>query len=252
MELARFATDYTALLYATLFGHQKHIMETQTINTLTLIFDGEIADKEVPLFRGAVLASMRGQADILYHNHQGEDGYRYAYPLIQYKRVNGRAAMVCINEGAEQIGHFLVGGAREYRIGNRQVTMSPSTLFPASHVTQTWTEERAYTILRWLPLNPENYKRYQAATSMIERIALLEGILKANILSMAKGLGIHVTEVIKVTLTAISAPYQLKNKGVSLMAFDAEFTTNFNLPDYIGLGKNASIGYGVVTRNEKK
>ena len=36
------------------------------------------------------------------------------------------------------------------------------------------------------------------------------------------------------------------------MAFDIEFVTNMSLPDYIGIGKNASIGYGVIThvRNE--
>lgn len=38
------------------------------------------------------------------------------------------------------------------------------------------------------------------------------------------------------------------------MAFDIEFKTNFSLPDYLGIGKNASIGYGVVThvQSEKK
>lgn len=45
----------------------------------------------------------------------------------------------------------------------------------------------------------------------------------------------------------MSAPYQVTNKGVKLMAFDAEFKTNMSLPDYVGIGKNASIGFGVVT-----
>ena len=31
------------------------------------------------------------------------------------------------------------------------------------------------------------------------------------------------------------------------MAFDIEFKTNLSLPQYIGIGKNASVGYGTLT-----
>ena len=31
------------------------------------------------------------------------------------------------------------------------------------------------------------------------------------------------------------------------MAFDVEFKTNMSIPEFIGLGKNASLGYGIVT-----
>lgn len=33
------------------------------------------------------------------------------------------------------------------------------------------------------------------------------------------------------------------------MSFDADFQCNLNLPDYIGIGKHTSIGYGTITRN---
>lgn len=32
------------------------------------------------------------------------------------------------------------------------------------------------------------------------------------------------------------------------MAFDVEFKANLSIPDYVGIGKNASIGCGVITR----
>jgi hypothetical protein len=31
-----------------------------------------------------------------------------------------------------------------------------------------------------------------------------------------------------------------------MMSFNISFTTNLSLPDYIGLGKNAALGYGTV------
>lgn len=216
------------------------------------MFDNTIARHEIPLFRGAVIASMGGDANILYHNHQGDDGFRYSYPLIQYKRIRGKAAIVCLNEGADIIGQFLAEGTREFMIGTQRVIMSPASLRPAQILMQTWQEDFTYTIRRWLPLNTENYRRYQEAEGLVQRIALLESILKANLLSMAKGLGIQVSKEIRVTITNLSEPYLQKNKGIRLMAFDAEFRSNFSIPDFAGIGKNASIGYGVVTRKRNR
>ncbi len=227
-------------------------MEIPKIKTLILTFDGEIARHEVPLFRGAVIASMGGKANPLYHNHRDEEGYRYAYPLIQYKRIHKKAAIVCLNEGADIIGQFLSEGVREYQIGDHTVTMSPESLRLTQLVMQTWQDEFHYSLRRWLPLNSDNYRRYQAAEGLADRIALLESILKGNILSMAKGLGITVEHEITVTITTLSTPYLQKNKGTRLMAFDLEFKSNFSLPNFTGLGKNASIGYGVVTRRKER
>ena len=56
----------------------------KNIRTLTVIFDTEIRYKEIPLFRGAVINSMGDKANLLYHNHTGDDTLRYYYPLIQY------------------------------------------------------------------------------------------------------------------------------------------------------------------------
>ena len=227
-------------------------MELPRIRTLTLLFDTEIARHEVPLFRGAVIASMEGDASVLFHNHRDSEGYRYSYPLIQYKRIHGKAAIVCLNEGADTIGQFLSQGVREFSLGDRSVSMSPAMLRPERIIMQTWQDEFHYSLRRWLPLNTENYRRYQACEGLAERIALLEGILRGNILSMAKGLGITVEHEITVTITSLSEPRLLRNKGIKLMAFDLEFRSNFSLPDFAGMGKNASIGFGVVTRKRRK
>jgi hypothetical protein len=37
-----------------------------------------------------------------------------------------------------------------------------------------------------------------------------------------------------------------------MQAFDVEFKTNVSLPDYIGLGKGASTGFGVVVKKREK
>lgn len=219
---------------------------------LTVIFDGEISPFEIHLFRGAVIGSMGEEANTLYHNHTGEDGFRYSYPLIQYKRIKGKAAIVCVEEGAEKIGQFLSEEKHVYNLGNRETTMSVDCIQPRQMLIQVWQHEFRYRINRWLALNSENYKRYMATDSIVERVQLLERILKGNILSMCKGLNIMLDKEVVVKIGNMSEPYMVRNKETKLMAFDIEFASNVSLPNYIGLGKNASIGYGVVEEITQK
>jgi hypothetical protein len=37
-----------------------------------------------------------------------------------------------------------------------------------------------------------------------------------------------------------------------MQAFNIKFTTNISLPDYIGLGKGSSSGFGVVKEDSNK
>ena len=49
---------------------------------LVIKYDNRLSQSEIPLFRGAVIASMDGESDAMYHNHSGES-YVYRYPMIQ-------------------------------------------------------------------------------------------------------------------------------------------------------------------------
>lgn len=222
------------------------VLMTNSTHVLTIQFRNEISWSEIPFLRGAVIQALHGQANVLYHNHTG-DSYRYAYPLIQYKRIRNKAAIFCLKEGTEVIGQFLSEGNFSLLLGERPVEMEIEKVFSKKYTVQTWDSEFRYRIRRWLPLNADNYQKYREMDECSEKISFLENILIANLLSFAKGIGIHIESEIKCKLSSLSAPYQVTNKGVKLMAFDAEFKTNMSLPDYVGIGKNASIGFGVVT-----
>lgn len=222
------------------------------IRVLTVIYNTDISYKEIPLFRGAVLNSMGGKASLLYHNHIGSDTFRYSYPLIQYKRIGGKAAIICIEEGADVIGQFLSHETGYVKIGRREAKCETDRIAPARILMQIWNHPFSYRIFRWLPLNKENYRKYQETEGVIERVTLLEGILRGNILSMLKGFDIYLEDELVVNITNLSEPYVLHNKGIGLMAFNADFKCNLSIPDNIGLGKNASIGYGVIHRKKKE
>lgn len=216
------------------------------IRTLTIITDADIRQNEIPLFRGAVIKSLGESPNLYFHNHLSDDEYRYAYPLIQYKRLSGKAAIVCVEEAVDLIGQFLTEVNGVLTIGNRQVTCNTSRIQPAKILVQTWEESFKYHISRWLPLNSKNYQLYKSIDGMVEKITFLENILKANMLSMLKGLDIHLEKELILKITELSDPYLLYNKGVKMMAFNADFKCNLSIPNNVGIGKNASIGCGIV------
>jgi hypothetical protein len=217
----------------------------ERVKTLILKFDNVIERYEISHFRGAVISSLN-ENNILFHNHL-EDGYRYAYPLIQYKRIHGKAAIVCVGEGTEAIGDFFASCNFKFKIGEKNVEMVISSVKAYQTEVQIWNTQFSYSIRSWLPLNSENYHKYIAIEGLAEKTEFIENILKGNILSFLKGVGIHIEEDLQCKITQLSESRTVKNKDVKLMCFDAQFKSNVSLPDFIGLGKNASIGYGMTT-----
>ena len=215
------------------------------IRTLTIRFENEIQQYEVPLFRGCILSAMKGEADVLFHNHDG-DKLRYSYPLVQYKRVGKKACIVCVQEGADVIGQLFTTQEFHIQLGKRDMDLQIEALIPRKTIVQVWDSVFHYNLRRWLPLNTVNYQRFQAIDDENLKIIFLENILKGNLLSMLKGLGIHIESELVLRITQLSNPYYLYNKGVGLMAFNADFVCNLSIPNYVGIGKNASIGYGIV------
>lgn len=220
------------------------------LNTLVIHFDNEISHRETPLFRGAVIASLRNK-HVLFHNH-ADDGFRYAYPLIQYKRVRRRATIVCLGEGVEEVGELFAADSLRLRLGDREEDFRVASLRPMRFNVQLWERQFDYRLTRWLPLNSDNYARYQQTDSLVERTQMLERILTGNMLSFLKGIGLHLDGRLSCTVTAVSEPHRVLVKGVSMTSLDVCFRSNLSLPDYIGLGKHASFGCGIVTRRKEE
>lgn len=217
------------------------------IRTLTVLTDADIRQNEISLFRGAVIHSLGEHPNVYFHNHLDDDKFRYSYPLIQYKRLEGKAAIVCVEDGVDIIGQFLTEVDGTLTIGDRQITCNTGRIQPARILVQTWEEMFNYHISRWLPLNSQNYQRYKDIDGVVEKVSFLENILKANLLSMLKGLDIHLEKELILKITEISKSYLIYNKGIKMMAFNADFKCNLSIPNNIGIGKNASIGCGIMS-----
>ena len=223
----------------------------KNIKQLIVKFQNEINFAEISMFRGAVNALVGQERSVLFHNHI-DKGFRYSYPLIQYKRINKKAAIVCIDEGTEAIGEFFNSDLKIITLGNKSIDFVLEEITADSFLVQTWQSDFKYKLRNWIPFNSENYKSYLGIDGLSDRICLMERVLTGNILSFLKGIGIFVEDKVKCKITSIENQRIIHYKGVRLMSFDINFSSNVSLPDSIGLGKGVSIGYGVISRKKDK
>lgn len=218
--------------------------ELTKIPYLVVLFKNSLHFNEVPDFRGAVISKVP-QELMLFHNHLG-DGFRFKYPLIQYKTIGGKACIFCIGEGTHEIASFFSASDFRLRIGNHEEDFIVDSVWANQWILQVWDDLFTYSIRKWLPFNKNNYETYCSTEGIVEKIRLLESILIGNHLSMSKGLDNHFTDSLSCTITAINNPWFYKFKGAKLQGFDIEYKTNVFLPDFIGLGKGVSMGFGTV------
>ncbi|HOF99281.1 MAG TPA: CRISPR-associated endonuclease Cas6 [Paludibacteraceae bacterium] len=209
-------------------------------------FENSIQQQEIEYFRGAVI-HLIPSSEILFHNHL-QDGFRFSYPLIQYKRIANKAAIMCFNEGTESIGSLLANHNHDIQIGDRIEKLEIAKVQAFDYQIQIWEPMFRYHIRKWLPFNQKNFEDYNRLESIAEKCLFLENILTGNLLSFAKGLHIFFDKQVVCKILQLENSTLTTYKGIKMNQFDAVFSCNVSIPDFTGLGKGVSIGYGMVTK----
>lgn len=219
---------------------------------ITLItFDQRLSRIEMTGFRGAVASLFPDET--IYHNHEG-DSLIYRYPAIQYKFIEGRVSIVGIDEGAESIEkHFPLRQKFSFIINGEPVEMTVTEKKTTFYVPESQeSAENYYFIKNWMPLNQENHVRYIQSETISEKIALLDSILSANILSLFSGFGYFSEHKSKANILEIVSSDIVKYKGNDMQTFDIRFKCNAKLPEFCGLGKGASRGFGIIYQSHPR
>lgn len=217
----------------------------KTIRTLLVIFDNSVPHQNISAFRGAIIEKV-GREHLLFNHHINDATLLYRYPLIQYKSVQKKPAILCLGDGVDEIHKLFNKPSWDIDLKGKKMDLSIDNLNLNNFKLNVWDKNFDYKLFNWLALNERNYKKYQVLDNEMDRLEMLERILIGNILAFAKGMEWHIDKEIKIRITTIRRSKQLKHKNTHLIAFDLDFTSNVFLPNYIGLGKSASHGYGVV------
>jgi len=206
-----------------------------------------------PLDRNVKVKNLRGAVANLYpekqllHQHRENGKLDYCYPLVQYKIIKSKCLLVGFKEGAELLikldlaAKILLLGGQSYTILTKKLEFH----YVSVEITDNLQQYQFLT--PWLALNEKNYEKYQGMKSWVERKKFLSKILVGNIISMSKGLGYTVPEPIKAEIGRLRE-VKTSLKGTPMLGFLGTFSVNFNIPDYLGIGKSVSRGFGTVVK----
>lgn len=214
------------------------------LTTFRLVLGHEkLSPADVPRLRGFFANEFPHFIEL--HHHIHDDKFLYSYPLVQYKTIKNTPNIIGIGTGVE-ILKKIYDNIHHLQIANHTIPITEKQMIQSDNDFGLTNDLQFYQFLTpWLGLNQNNYRQYQRANST-EKIELLQRILVGNLLSMSKAFQYIVPDRIYV---AADTRLRLTHlKGTELSGFLGYFATNFNIPDYLGIGKSVSRGFGTVKK----
>ncbi|WP_245596080.1 CRISPR-associated endonuclease Cas6 [Methanolobus tindarius] len=180
----------------------------------------------------------------LLHQHN-TDKFIYQYPMVQYKMIGQTPTVIGINDGAEVLKEIydeydkINLNGNEYEIVERGINYKKEDFGISEKLI------KYDFVTPWFALNQENHRKYLSSDKE-QQTELLNRNLTGNMLSMSKSLNYQVPERIKCHTELKARRSSLK--GNEILAFKGSFVTNFQIPDYLGVGKSVSRGFGTVKK----
>jgi hypothetical protein len=224
---------------------------TNRLKILRLEFENEIEDYEIPAFRAAIAKKVE-KDNTLFHHHLDDNIKIYKYPVIQFKRINKHPTIICLECENENASFLLSNKDWNIKIGDKKVELKVFKIELKQFNLEVIEDKKSYNIYNWIALNSDNYANFINSDSFIKKLTILEKTLIAHIISFAEGVNWDIDKKIQLSINKINKERWTKYKKVSFLSFDVSFTTNVSLPDYIGLGKSVSVGYGMIKKANKK
>ncbi len=202
---------------------------------------------QIHKFRGFVGNAFKNHD--LIHNHDLKTGKPiYRYPLIQFKLIDKTPAIVAITDRAVKIFAEIFMKLDKIIIEDTVIPVFEKDL-KVEEVEFGYSDEIfMYEFASpWIGLNQKNFIKYNDA-GREEKNEMLKRVMTGNILSMSKHLDCWLSQDQKIKIDHKLKEIKVNLKGKSMTAFNGIFKTNFCLPNYLGIGKSVSRGFGAVRR----
>lgn len=225
------------------------MIENSKIDTPQAVFircKSEDIITETPfIIKGAIIKSFPNEKFISFIN--GELRGVHAYPRVQVKVLRGQLSFFAVNEGVFPT-IALVNQLDFLRLDGRVVEFQSKEeeVYPDKFEVTPEKYHKFKFITPWVALNEIQLYRYEPMFTD-ERREYLDAVLQKNLEFIVKDLGSEPVVPIQARFRASSltpkvVPYS------KMGSFKGNFTTNVNLPDYLGLGNNITKGLGTVIK----
>jgi len=200
---------------------------------------------DIPKFRGDL--SGKYPEYFLIHNHLSNTKLRYAYPAIQFKVIDSHPAIIGIGDGITILEKVFME-VEELNIGGTNLDINEKSILSKDYEFGQTEEQHEYLFASpWMALNQKNYNRY-LFMKRTEQKQLLENILRGNLKSLSKGFGYFIPDFENVVVNTKFQDVFRNFKNNRMLCFEGTFKTNFLIPDYLGIGKQAARGFGMVVK----
>lgn len=183
----------------------------------------------------------------LLHNHLEGGKHLYRYPLVQYKVINKTPMLTGYNEGADLLNQLFLQ-VKEIKIDDKTFPVYSKNIQHQKSCIGLVDDLNQYSYQTlWMGLNQENYRFYKNANQE-ERKEKLKKIAISNILAFFKAFNLKLEKEQRILLNLKVEERRTMFKNQEMTAFTGQFTCNALLPDYAGLGKSVSRGFGAIKR----
>ena len=159
--------------------------------------------------------------------------------------LKGIPTLVGLGEGAQLLIDLFLK-IREIEINGQIIPVLSKHVQAKNHTIGINDELYTYKFeTLWMALNQKNYALYLKSKEE-EKPIMLKKIAVANILAFYKACNLYLNPDERILLQLKAGEKATKFKNQDMLAFEGSFTTNALLPDYIGLGKSTSRGFGTI------
>lgn len=181
----------------------------------------------------------------LLHNHFEDGTSVYRYPMVQYKVIENVPTLVGLAEGAELLVSLFLK-INELQIEHKVYAISAKQMKTEVYTPKVGDELHRYKFeTHWMALNQKNFEEYLKMEEH-EVKDFLNRQVQNNILSFYKGLGYRTANRIHANGQFAEKRTHFKNKPI--LVFSGNFVTNAYLPNFVGIGKSPSRGFGTIKK----
>ncbi len=216
---------------------------------LSLNIESDINESDAEKIRGYLGSVFWDNPHV--HHHKENGSLIYRYPRVQYKVIDGSCVLIGFNEGLDIVKKIFDDLKYINLDGRWHCILSKSLESYKSFFGLSLDQQSYYFLTPWLALNHKNYEKYMKSGSWLKRKKLLESIIIGNLISMSKNLGYTVSAQVKADINS-AKEIRTYFKGTPVLGFLGTFSVNFEIPDYWGIGKSVSRGYGTIKRLYEK
>jgi hypothetical protein len=173
-------------------------------------------------------------------------GFIHRYPVLQCKQMRTGLIVIGIGQGAGYLFRF---AHDQSMLGCGESTCRITARDPAVRSEPFGMADTSVTyefLTPWLALNQQHAKKFYELNGKLQRDAFMQKLLVAQLHTLAKSLDYGVTAPV-----SCEAKVRFRRDRISrenMMVFYGTFSTNLTIPDYLGIGRSVSQGYGTIKR----